>query len=365
VRARILIFILVFQSVQFLAHWFLYETWSRFWGATSVGLQIGVAILSVSFVTASLLTFRFDNIFVRSLYRPAAAWLGMLVYLFLASCACWLLYPLAQAADVQDASRQLVLALFGLAIAAALYAIVNAAWTRVHHVSIPLDNLPESWRGRTAALVSDTHLGPVRNRRFLRRIVALINRQRPDVVFIPGDVFDGTRVNADAVSEPWSRLAAPLGAFFVGGNHEEFTGRAKFFAALSQHGIRVLNNEKVEVDGLQVVGVHYGESTHPDRFRSILQAAAVDRDRAAVLLLHAPHHMDISEAEGISLQVSGHTHGGQFFPFTRVASRVYGKYVHGLQRFGNLSTFTTWGAGTWGPPLRLGTQPEIVLLHFE
>ena len=99
----------------------------------------------------------------------------------------------------------------------------------MHRVTIKLANLPDSWRGRTAALVSDTHLGHVRNRRFLRRIVALLTRLRPDVVFIAGDVYDGTRADADRLAEPWSRLSAPLGAYFVGGNHEEFTSPHQIF----------------------------------------------------------------------------------------------------------------------------------------
>jgi uncharacterized protein len=134
---------------------------------------------------------------------------------------------------------------------------------------------------------------------------------------------------------------------------------------LEKHGIRVLNNEKVTVDGLQIVGVHFSESVDPNRFRSILQGAAVDRGRAAVLLCHTPHHLAISEQEGISLHLAGHTHGGQFFPFTLIVSRIYGQYVHGLQRFGNLTVYITWGAGTWGPPVRVGTKPEIVMLRFE
>ncbi|MGB6545773.1 MAG: hypothetical protein WBE97_09125, partial [Candidatus Acidiferrales bacterium] len=86
---------------------------------------------------------------------------------------------------------------------------------------------------------------------------------------------------------------------------------------------------------------------------------------ASVLLLHAPDRLAIAAEEGISLQLSGHTHGGQFLPWTWVTSRIYGKYVHGLQRLGELTIFTTWGAGTWGPPLRVGTKPEIVLITFE
>jgi predicted MPP superfamily phosphohydrolase len=347
----------------------LYKTWTSFWGASSppalLTLQVSVAFLSISFVAASLLSFRFSNILVRLFYTLAAAWLGTLVYFFLAACACWLLYPVTLLAGLQGARRPLAVVLFSMAAAVCLYGIVNAAWTRVHQVTIRLPNLPVAWHGRTAALVSDTHLGHVRNRRFLRRIVGLLTRLRPDVVFIAGDVYDGTRADLDRLAEPWSQLAVPLGAYFVAGNHEEFSSRAKYLAALAKHGIHVLNNEKVTLDGLQLVGVHFSESADPDRFRSILQGAAIDRGRAAVLLCHAPHHLAISEQEGISLQLSGHTHGGQFFPFTRIVSRIYGRYVHGLQRFGDLSVYVTWGAGTWGPPMRIGTQPEIVLLHFE
>jgi predicted MPP superfamily phosphohydrolase len=369
VRTRILTFIAIFQSLQFLGHWFVYETWISFWGTPGppalLRLRLSAALLSVSFVAASLLAFRFSNLLVRLFYTLAAAWLGMLVYFFLAACACWLLYPLALLAGLHGTERPLAVVLFSLAIAACLYGIVNAARTRVHRVTIKLANLPAAWRGRTAALVSDTHLGDVRNRRFLRRIVALLTRLRPDIVFIPGDVYDGTRADVDWLAEPWSQLSVPLGAYFVAGNHEEFTSREKYLTALQKHGIRVLNNEKVTVDGLQIVGVHFSESSDPNRFRSILQGAAVDRGRAAVLLCHAPHHLAISEQEGISLQLSGHTHGGQFFPFTLIVSRIYGQYVHGLQRLGNLRVYITWGAGTWGPPLRVGTKPEIVLLRFE
>ena len=368
-RTRFLTFILVFQTVQFLAHWFIYETWISFWGPLSppalLRLRVAVALLSVSFVAASLLSFRFVNPLIRLFYTLAAAWLGLLTFFVWAACACWLLYPAALLAGLPGARRPIAITLFAFAIAVCLYGMVNAAWTRVHRVTIALPNLPDAWRGRTAALVSDTHLGDVRNRRFLQRIVALLARLRPDAVFVVGDVYDGTRLDPDRLAEPWSQLSAPLGAFFVGGNHEEFTGRAKYFSALERHGIRVLNNEKVVVDGLQIVGVHYSESSDTDRFRSILQAAAIDRDRAAVLLCHAPHNLAVSEQEGVSLHLSGHTHGGQFFPFTLMVSRIYGRYVHGLQRYGQMAVYVNWGAGTWGPPLRVGTQSEIVLLRFE
>jgi len=142
---------------------------------------------------------------------------------------------------------------------------------RVTRISIRLPNLPGAWRGRVAALVSDMHLGHVRNVGFMRRIVARVNQLRPDVVFIAGDMYDGTRANVRALAGPWSALSSPLGAFFVTGNHEEFTNRAQYLEAVSKAGVRVLNNEKIELEGLQIIGVHYREFTDPVHFRAILQ----------------------------------------------------------------------------------------------
>jgi predicted MPP superfamily phosphohydrolase len=103
----------------------------------------------------------------------------------------------------------------------------------------------------------------------------------------------------------------------------------------------------------------------PAHLHSFLDSLHLATAPASILLSHVPHRLPIVERAGVSLQLSGHTHGGQFFPFTRIVSRIYGHYVHGLQRFGNLMVYVTWGAGTWGPPMRVGTKPEIVLLHFE
>jgi predicted MPP superfamily phosphohydrolase len=225
--------------------------------------------------------------------------------------------------------------------------------------------LPDAWRGRVAALVSDTHLGHVRNLGFIRRIVARLNQLRPDVIFIAGDMYDGTKANVQALAEPLSALSPPLGAFYVTGNHEEFTNRAQYLEAVSKAGVRVLNNEKIELEGLQIIGVHYREFVDPTGFRAILRRASIQSDRASVLIAHAPHRLSIAEEAGISLQVCGHTHGGQFPPATWITSRVYGPYVHGLHPLGRMLVFTNWGAGTWGPPFRVGTNPEIVLIRFE
>jgi uncharacterized protein len=311
------------------------------------------------------LAFRYTHVLVRLFYIISAVWLGVLGFCFFAACSCQVLYEVARLAGLPLSRRALVLGFFALAIFASLYGIVNAAWTRVNRITIRLANLPESWRGRVAALVSDTHLGHVRNFGFIRRIVTMLKRLQPDVVFITGDLYDGTAADLERLSEPWKDLSVPLGAYFVTGNHEEFSDRTKYLDALEHAGVCVLNNTKVTIDGLQVVGVHYRDSTNAQRFRSILRQAALHPDQASILLTHAPERLQLAEEEGISLQLSGHTHGGQIFPFTWITSLLYGKYVYGLNRWGNLMVYTSSGTGTWGPPMRVGTKPEIVLIRFE
>jgi predicted MPP superfamily phosphohydrolase len=292
-------------------------------------------------------------------------WLGFFSFFFFASWACWIFYFGARLFGFHPALHLIAEVFFGMGVLAGLYGMVNAACTRVKKISVKLPNLPESWRGRVAALVSDTHLGHVRSRGFLRRVIAMLTRLEPDVVFIGGDLYDGTAADLDRLAQPWAGFSPPLGTYFVAGNHDGFTGHGRHLEAVKKSGVRVLNNEKVTVDGLQIVGVHYRDAVNAQHYRSILQGAEIDRQRASILLTHAPSGLAIAEEEGISLQLSGHTHGGQIFPFTWIVGRVWGQFTYGLKRLGNLLVYTSCGTGTWGPPMRVGTTPEIVLIRFE
>jgi len=369
VRARIAVFVVIIQSLLFLAHFLVYRTWLAFWGPPDppglTVLRVAFAVLSVSFVIASILAFRYSNRMARSLYTLAATWLGVLNYFFYAACACRIVYAAANFSGVHLERRTLAAIVFSLAILASIYGVANAARTRITRVRVKLPNLPMSWRGRTAALVSDLHLGHVRNRHFAERIVSMLASLRPDILFIPGDLFDGTAADLDRLAQSFSKLSLPFGSYFVAGNHEEFSDHTKYLEAIARAGVRVINDEMLHVDGLQIVGVHFHNSVHPDRYRMILQRAAIDSSRASILLVHAPHHLPVAEGAGISLQLSGHTHGGQFAPYTWIVSRIFGRFAYGLHRLGKMWVYTSWGAGTWGPPLRVGTNPEIVLIRFD
>lgn len=362
-------FVALVQAFLFAVHIALYATWSYFWDLAdsphAAQFQIAVAALSVSFVGASLLAHRYFNPVVRAIYTLASLWLGLVNFFFLAACACWVAYGVPLLFGVRLERHAVAAVCFGLGLLAGICAVVNAAWTRVVRVTVKLPNLPAAWRGRTAALISDLHLGHVRNVGFLRRILRKLSLLRPDALFIAGDLFDGTDVDLAPLAKPWAEFSAPLGAYFITGNHEQFASPAKYLDAVRQSGIRVLDNEKIVLDGLQLVGVHYRDAVHEERFRAILQRAALDRNSASILLVHNPNRLAVAQEAGISLQLSGHTHRGQFFPWTRVVSRIYGPFAYGLHRFGEMLVYTSCGAGTWGPPMRLGSNPEIVLLQFE
>src|SRR6516164_1104202 len=369
IRPGLVGFIAVVQAILCLAHLVLYETWTfSLTGVQTTGplwLKMLLGILSVGFLAASLLAWRYTGRVVRAIYKVAAVWLGLLSFLLVAAACSWIAFGAARLAGLHPNFHLVVELLFGTAAAASIYGVFNAGWTRITRTTVRLANLPEAWRGRKAALISDVHLGHVRNGSFLRRIVADVLKEKPDAVFIAGDLYDGTAIDARRAAEPLSQLTAPHGVYFVAGNHEQFVDDSKYLQAVEAAGVRVLRNEKVEAAGLQIIGVPYLHATHTEHFASVLKGIGVDRERASILLTHAPDHPQVAEAAGVSLQLSGHTHVGQFPPWNWMARRIYRQFVYGLSRIGKMQVFTSSGAGTWGPPLRLGSNPEIVVLQFE
>lgn len=369
VRGRIAGFLFTTQLILFIAHWFVYQTWVSFRGDPdppgATAIQAGLFVLSFSFIGASLLAHRHWNFLVRLLYKIAATWLGFFNFFFFAACMSWVFDLGLRLAGVRLNKPMLADVMFGLAALVSIYGVVNARWIRIKRITVKLPNLPSTWGGRVAALVADVHLGHVNGSGFMRRIVTKLANLRPDIVFITGDLYDGSKVDAEEVAAPLRNLATKFGSYFVTGNHEEFSDPSQYLKAIEAVGVGVLQNEKVVIDGLQIVGVNHHASAEPDRFHSLLQRANIDRERTSILLSHSPHALAIPEYAGVSLQLSGHTHGGQIFPFTWFTRRIFGEYTYGFHRFRSMMTYTTSGAGTWGPPLRVGTRPEIVLISFQ
>ena len=362
--------IFIIQGILFLAHWFVYFTCIAFWPdlAPVANLRAAILILSFSFVAASLLAFRLSNAAVRLVYKVSAIWLGFLNFFFWASLLLWITWIAIRLSGlpIDSSARPLLAAVFyALATLIGIYGLANARIIRIRSVPVQIPNLPAAWTGRRAVVLSDLHLGPINGVRFCRRVVATAARLAPHAVFLPGDLFDGTHADLDRLLAPFRSLTPPCGIYFSTGNHEEFTVATHYIDAINRAGIRALANEVVTIDGLQIAGVLYQDSTHIIRMKAFLESLHLNHAQPCILLNHAPIRLPIVEQAGVALQVSGHTHGGQMLPFSWLTRSVFGRFTSGLHRFGALQVFTSTGAGTWGPPMRVGSRPEVVLLKFE
>jgi predicted MPP superfamily phosphohydrolase len=363
-----IIIVALIQAIICLGHWFVYKSLIRFLVISNPGLilalKLSLGFLSFSFILASFATFRYSHILLRGFYTLSAAWLGIALFLLLAASLSWLGYGIIKLFHFPLNVKVLSEVFFGLALFVSIYGIINASVIRVTTISIELPNLPEQWKGKKAVWVSDTHLGSIRSYGFAKRIADKIKGLQPDIVFIGGDLYDGEATDLNGLAQPFSNINPPLGVYFITGNHEEFSDKTKYLDAVKRAGIKVLNNEMINLDGLQIIGVDYRDSGKKNNFEAILKQMGINPKFPSILLKHSPFNFQIAQKQGISLQLSGHTHQGQTFPISLITSLVYSGYDYGLKHWQNSVVYTSSGVGTWGPPLRVGTIPEIVVIRF-
>jgi predicted MPP superfamily phosphohydrolase len=247
---------------------------------------------------------------------------------------------------------------------------INAVHPRTVDLALTIPKKAGSLDHLTIVLASDLHLGTLVGKSRLAKIVDRINTLEPDIIFMPGDIVDETvtdRIEAE-FSIVMRRLRAPLGVFAVPGNHEFYSGLERNLACLRACGIRVLEDEAVLLDGaFVVVGRKDRSSLKPgtQRFpiREILARDGFDTSLPVILLDHQPAHLEEAVKAGIDLQLSGHTHAGQLFPLDLINKKVW-ELNWGYLRKGNTQYYVTSGVGTWGPPVRTGSRPEIVRIRL-
>jgi len=253
-----------------------------------------------------------------------------------------------------------------------LVGLINARRrAKVRSVNVPIADLPAPLHGFTIAQISDVHIGPTIKREYVAAIVDAVNRLDADMIAVTGDLVDGSVKQLSVHTQPLSRLSARHGAFFVTGNHEYYSGVSGWVAELRRLGLRVLMNEHVVLrhkgEVVVVAGVTDYSAHHHDPAQQSDPAAAIagaPTDAAVKLLLaHQPRSAFAAEPAGFDLQLSGHTHGGQFWPWTLFV-KLQQPFTAGLRRLGTLWVYTSRGTGYWGPPLRLGAPSEITHLRL-
>jgi predicted MPP superfamily phosphohydrolase len=234
----------------------------------------------------------------------------------------------------------------------------------VRNVAVTIQRLPAEAVGMRIALVSDLHLGSISGRAFCRSVVDLVNAQQPDMVLLVGDLTDGSVAELGDDLRPLADLSSPEGTYFVTGNHEFYFDPDGWLAFVPGLGIRVLANEGVTVRGLLVAGVHDIAGRPTGRGPDLDAALATRRDgQPVVMLSHSPNLVHDAADRGVDLMVSGHTHGGQFYPAKWLIA-LTSAALSGLYSFGNTQVFVTNGAGFWGPIARLGAPPDISIIEL-
>jgi predicted MPP superfamily phosphohydrolase len=239
------------------------------------------------------------------------------------------------------------------------------ARVKVKDVRVPLGRLPSSLHGFTIVQLSDVHLGPTLRDDFASEIVGQVNALGADLIAITGDLVDGTVDRLGKMVAIFGQLRAKHGVYFVTGNHEYYSGVDEWLTELRRLGIRVLRNERVSIGSgehsFDLVGIddaHAAQFGHGHGANLPKAVRGRDNNREAVLLAHQPRAVFDAQQHGIGLQLSGHTHGGQIWPFNYLV-RLQQPIVKGLEKFGNVWVYVSSGTGYWGPPMRLGAPAEI------
>ncbi len=302
------------------------------------------------------------------------AWLSFLVVFSLARDALLLVtaWPLfLSAAHAMLVGAGIPLVFIGSAVAMVIGALVALRGPRVRYVDIPIQDLAPDLDGFLIAQISDLHVGLSIGVRYVERVVQLTTELAPDLIALTGDIVDGTVERLARHVAPLERLATGGRAFFVLGNHDCYSGAAQWVAHFRAMGLRVLlnthetivrGNARMLVGGVLDPAVQLaspGQGPRPD-------LAAGDSQQAdfRLLLAHNPKIAPLAEHAGFDLQLSGHTHAGQFFPWTLAIHLVHAPHVAGLSRQGRMRVYVSAGTGTWGPPVRLGTSPELTLIRL-
>lgn len=364
----IIFFFAFVLAFLFATHYFVYFSLSKFLNFSLLQRRIlgaSFLVLTVGFVGSALFSHYVDNIMSQALYSLTSTWLGLFSNLVWAVIIFWPLYLLLQKTI---APKYLLVVMAVLCAGILLLTVVglrNAQRINFRQEQIKINNLPAWWQGKKIVQLSDAHLNNIHDEKFLEPIVERINQEKVAAVFLTGDFFDGMDGRLENLATPLKQLETEKGIYFISGNHEMYMGLDKATQALTANGVIVLDDSKVAVEGLEIAGLRFPER---DGLRRDLvqEIEKLDLKAPSIFLYHDPRQVEEVAATGrVSLMLSGHTHNGQLWPYNFVVRWIYGKYAVGLHRLGEMTHFTSIGAGTWGPPMRTTGQPEVVIFTLE
>lgn len=339
----------------------------RFFGLESHFARMVViyalSFLSISFFLSTAIAHIRDNAFSRAYYFISGVWMGILVNLVVFFCFAWLIIFLNERFHFLNRIFGLGLMAVFLATFYSIYGIWNAFNPIVKRLDVSINNLPKKWIGKKIVQISDVHLGHVFREKWMHLVVEKINKINPEIVLITGDLFDWTDGKLDSFVSPLNYIKAPDGIYFITGNHETYLGLNKAADVIKKTKIIWLRDAVKTINGLQFIGIDYPLHGKDRQITKIIpKIAGYNKSKPSILLIHEPIQIKKAKALGINLQLSGHTHKGQLFPFGIITRIFFGKYDYGFHRDGDYAEYTSSGLGLggWGPPMRTEKSSEIV-----
>lgn len=387
-------FISVVLLISFTTHYFLFFSWTRFFNIHAFSAKLGFFIimffLSITFILSSISIHISNNSFTRFYYLFSGTWLGLMSFLLIMTAIVWVVkaglwvlpYDISAKAIIQNLS----FFLYGLAIIYTGFCHYQFYKIEVKSINVPIKNLPQQWEGKKIIHLSDLHLGGTKGLKFLKKLVPLTNKQNADLILITGDLFDGATNFHERYVSDLNNFKAKHGVIFTSGNHEIYSGVEKSRKVIENSKIIMLDNKAIVIDGLQILGISYPEFKNTSFF-DFEDPKVFTKNLPTILLYHTPTSIKANGknlpevrssdylapdttfsnviSHGISLQLSGHTHAGQFFPFTWVANKVFKGFHYGLHRIDDFYINISSGTGSWGPPLRSDYLSEIVVITIS
>lgn len=353
---RRIIQLTLFLSMFFLAflalNYYIFNRLGMLLGISPIMVNALIIIFAVAYPVASILESTVSNGVTRIIYTLSATWMGVAIAILYTLIA----YEIANFVfNIPPFSAGIAVLIIAAVISA--YSIINSIYLNVKEIEIPVQNLERELK---IVQLSDTHIGPIRNSGFMKEIVKKTDALNPDLVLITGDLVEGTVGLHPSMFDSVNKLKAPV--LFITGNHDMYEGLESVFEVLKTTKIRIMNDEIIEFEGLQIVGVNYSYELH--HLKKVLPQLNIDKSKPSLLMYHVPTEIEAANEAGIDLQLSGHTHKGQMFPFNFLG-RFFFPYFNGLHNYNGTRLYVSPGTGTWGPPMRSGSRSEITVINLK
>lgn len=350
--AQITVFLSIFLSLSFLFNYYIWFHLSFMLGMEhNIWFWIIFLLSSTIFLIAMFLETKFKNYFTKFVSVLAFIWLGYLfIMLFVL-----LGYDIARLVFDIDTDLAGLVIITSVSLVT-LFAAFNAQYVRIRTIEIPVIGIKKNLR---IVQLTDLHIGAVHGADYLIKIVKRTNELKPNIVLITGDLADGPYLYTKQDFAALNEIKAPV--YFTTGNHEYYAGIDYILSLIDTKRIVVLRNEKVVINDIQIIGFDDGLDT--PTFDLLLKKIDINPKKFTILMYHRPTGLEIANKYGVNLMLTGHTHSGQFFPFT-LFSRLVWKRHKGLYKCKNSYLYSSSGTGTWGPPLRLGSTSEITKIEL-